>query len=83
MFTLSGNISGTGHAGGVNINDNSNGQGTVVLSGNNSAFSGGFNLQGGTLSLGSPTALGTGWFVVSSRPVTALIICKPRRLWRV
>jgi autotransporter-associated beta strand protein len=65
IFTLSGNISGPA-TGGVNINDNSNGQGTVVLSGSNSGFSGGFNLEGGTLSLGSPTALGTGWFVVTS-----------------
>ncbi len=68
-FILTGNISGT-TVGGVNVNDNPNGGGNIVLSGNNSAFSGGFNLQGGTLTLGSATALGSGIFVVNESDET-------------
>ena len=64
-FTLSGKITGTA-VGGVNINDNSNGGGTVTLSGDNSGFGGGFNLEGGILVLGSPTALGSGLFVINN-----------------
>jgi autotransporter-associated beta strand protein len=63
-FTLTGSISGK-TTGGLNINDNPNSKGNVVISGNNSAFAGGFNLQGGTMTLGSATALGTGLFVIN------------------
>ena len=57
---FSGNISGAA-SGGVSINDSSSGTsgGRVILSGDNSAYSNAFNLEGGTLIAGSPQALGT------------------------
>jgi fibronectin-binding autotransporter adhesin len=40
-----------------------NGTGTLTLNGNNN-FSGGLALNGGGLTLGSPSSLGTGLFIV-------------------
>ena len=40
--------------------------GTLVLSGNNSGFSGGITLMGGDLAIGSATALGTGTITLNN-----------------
>ncbi|MGZ4972049.1 MAG: beta strand repeat-containing protein, partial [Limisphaerales bacterium] len=62
-FTLSGNISG----GGQFLRGRAVGaQGTVVLNGNNSSWSGGLILVRGGLQLGNKNALGSGTLVVSN-----------------
>jgi autotransporter-associated beta strand protein len=59
-LNLAGNFAGTA-TGGVSINDSSSGTsgGVVILSGNNSGFPSAFNLEGGTLAIASPQALGS------------------------
>src|SRR5207253_1455135 len=61
-FTLSGPISGVGY---MTRGRASGGGGNVVLSGNNSGWSGGLYLFGGTLSLGDKNALGTTNLIIS------------------
>lgn len=68
-LALTGNLSmGGGNSVGTNTNTNA---GTLLLSGDNSAATGGFTVFNGTLDINSPTALGTGKLTLNngSNPV--------------
>ena len=65
-FTLNGNISGVGY---LTRDRGAAGNGTVVLGGDNSGWSGGMFHRGSVLGLGNKRALGTGTYMIS--PATA------------
>jgi len=71
MLTISSVISNHNNGSFTEVVDlTKGGAGTLKLTGNNT-FTGGFNLNGGTLILGSDTALGTGVFTINGSTTVA------------